>query len=68
MNNRDIMRLILIVSSTLLLVGMLFIVMGFIDVAISGIGYMLNNPINVLVGSIIGLILLTLYNTYIKSI
>ena len=68
MNNRDIMRLILIVSSTLLLVGMLFIVMGFIDIAISGIGYMLNNPINVLVGSIIGLILLTLYNTYIKSI
>ena len=68
MNNRDIMRLILIVSSTLLLVGMLFVVMGFIDIAISGIGYMLNNPLNVLVGSIIGLILLTLYNTYIKSI
>jgi len=68
MNNKDIMRLILIVFSTLLLVGMLFIVMGFIDIAISGIGYMLNNPINVLVGSIIGLILLTLYNTYIKSI
>lgn len=68
MNNKDIMRLILIVSSTLLLVGMLFVVMGFIDIAISGIGYMLNNPINVLVGSIIGLILLTLYNTYIKSI
>ena len=68
MNNRDIMRLILIVSSTLLLVGMLFIVMGFIDIAISGIGYMLNNPLNVLVGSIIGLILLTLYNSYIKSI
>lgn len=68
MNNKDIMRLILIVSSTLLLVGMLFVVMGFIDIAISGIGYMLNNPLNVLVGSIIGLILLTLYNTYIKSI
>ena len=68
MNNKDIMRLILIVSSTFLLVGMLFIVMGFIDIAISGIGYMLNNPLNVLVGSIIGLILLTLYNTYIKSI
>ena len=68
MNNRDIMRLILIVSSTLLLVGMLFVVMGFIDIAISGIGYMLNNPLNVLVGSIIGLILLTLYNSYIKSI
>jgi hypothetical protein len=68
MNNKDIMRLILIVSSTLLLVGMLFIVMGFIDVAISGIAYMLNNPLNVLVGSIIGLILLTLYNSYIKSI
>ena len=68
MNNRDIMRLILIVSSTFLLVGMLLIVMGFIDMAINGLAYMLNNPINVLVGSIIGLILLTLYNSYIKSI
>jgi len=68
MNNRDIIRLILIVSSTFLLVGMLFIVMGFIDMAIYGLAYMLNNPINVLVGSIIGLILLTLYNSYIKSI
>jgi len=68
MNNRDIMRLILIVSSTFLLVGMLFVVMGFIDMAIYGLAYMFNNPINVLVGSIIGLILLTLYNSYIKSI
>lgn len=68
MNNRGIMRLILIVSSTFLLVGMLLLVMGFIDMAIYGLAYMFNNPLNVLMGSIIGLILLTLYNSYIKSI
>ena len=67
MNNRVIYRSILVVSAISLFIGMAFIVEYGISIVVSGIGYMLDNPLNVLMGSILGLILLTLYNSYIKS-